>query len=518
MKRFISSLLIIALLSFASPFVLADTSQDKARAISQLNWVFSLYDPDDFSDQNWSLMQDAYASGIQAINSATTTENVYNNLNSAAETFISIMSKRNTVDVCLVIDKLNLNKGFLLPPTKLKVRKYTPASQVLADYFDEKYHNIVSTPIYYTGDIDKNFELTGVYENLEIDYDGSMEIELPNFYDDYFGDVISEKTINSPLKAGDYTQESCFVFSINNKYPHIKASGIPVVDEDVIRWQFSIYGKGADVGSTTYYSEPQISTFADKSEAFWLLADIYQKYDIEQLLTDENNAYNYKEAMKAILIPNISQNAVNKAVKKLEAITPVLVAPPEEIPEEDNQESTAQTFTDVYDTYFAKEAIYFLSSKNIVNGFPDGSFGINKNLTRAEFATMLSRIEGFDEAQELPFKDVNPDDWYYQGVAFCYSANITNGQTNDTFNPHSKITRQDLATMIYRYLIYTNKELENAENAVFEDISDCSLYAVKPIKALKQAGIINGFEGNLFKPQNNATRGEAAKILYNIFQ
>ena len=527
MKKNITILIcLIMIITSAYIPVMADGS--KAAAIQELTDIYRLYDDFDYTEENWTTLTNLYNAGITSINNSTGEDNIYNSLNEAAESMISVPSKYRSVKVCISLDKLTLSKGFIIEPEFITVKKYSPASKVLTDFFDKKYDGKVRNPLFYNGTVYNDFELTGVYEEYEVTGD-IKEIDVPDYLIPYVGRTITEKTAVTPLCAGDYTQESCFVYSINNKFPNVKASAIPVIEEDVLRWQFSIYGKGADVGANTYYSDSSISNFADKSELLWEFADTNRKYDLDVVLADETNLKYYSDAYRVLIISNISQTAVDKALKKLKSIVPPTQdeTPPTTTPDTEDTEDTEiivpdetpeeeMIFSDVDHTHYAKQAISYLASKNIVNGLPDGSFGVNNTLTRAELATMLARSAGYNENDSVPFVDVASDDWFYTGVAFCYTSGITNGQTPTVFNPYAPITRQELATMLYRYASFKDIAIPTNSNDSFKDESSFALYATEAINALHSGGIINGFEGNIFAPTNNATRAEMAKMLYNL--
>lgn len=503
--------------------VFADTlHQDKLTAISELNEIFKLYDDWDYNDTNWAQLQTTYTDSIQAINNASTKEQVFSLLNTAAHDMINIHRKSETVKICLSVDQFTLQKGFIVMPEVITTREYTPVSQVLVDFFEEKYENKVANTLKYNGDVDNNFELTGIYLENDAVYNPEAEIDVPNYLIQYVGSTIPEKTTTGFLKNGEYTTDSCFLYSVNNKFPNVKASAIPVKDEDVLRWQFSIYGKGADLGANTYYSEASISTFADKSELFWAIAKLHQSHDMKLLLSDENNLELYTKALVAAEISNVSKTAVERAIDKLESIKPVTVPPQDSTEDKENntenipEQMPEIAFTDVDDNHYAKDAIVYLAQKGYIKGMPDGTFGVTKTLTRAELATILARIAEYNVHESVPFEDVHKDDWFAQGVAFCFKNNITNGQTPTIFNPHAPITRQELATMLYRYINYTNKTFERTEKTDFADHNSIADYAKEAVYSLYHSGIINGYDGNMFVPERNATRAETAMLLYKI--
>ena len=539
MKKFISLLLCIGfVLTLSSQITYADDAAlHKNTARSELSGLFSLYDEFYYSEENWQLMQSTYESGVQSINNASTPEQAYDILNETAEALIQIHHKGQNIKIAFSADKFVLNKGFITPPTFIRTRIYTPVSNVIYDFYNSEFENKTRNPIYFSGALDNNFELTGIYEGLPRTIDTPDEFDLPTYLYEHVGKTLQEKDSLEHLRNGDYIAGSKFLYSVNNKFPNVKASAVPVCDEDVVRVTFSIYGNGADIGANVFGSEASIGTSADKSEAFWKLAEIYEKNDLNVLLSNESNKTNYTKALGALMIPNLSQNATNKALDKLEAIKPVIQETPApdadvEVPEtgEDTtpeteeeilpETNTSIIFSDVTDDFYGKEAIEYLSSKGYIAGRPDGTFGINEKITRAEFATILARISGFDEnGTSIPFADVKEDDWYYNGIAFCYTNKIASGQSATIFNPNTNITRQDLATMLYRYLMFANIASSTEQSTIpFADENEISEYALEAVHKLQNSGIINGYEGNVFMPKGNATRAEAVKMIYNTIK
>ncbi len=531
MKKLINLFLCIGfMLTLGNQITFADdTTLHKNTAKNELRDLFSLYDEFYYSEENWQIMQNTFDSGVQNINNATTAAQAYDILNETAETLIQVHHKGTTVKICFAADKFVLNKGFITYPTFIRTRIYTPVSNVIYDFYNREFENKTKNPIYYTGTIEDNFELTGIYEGLTRTIDTPEEFDLPNYLYEHVGKTLQEKSDLGHLKNGDYIAGSKFLYSVNNKFPNVKASAVPVCDEDIIRLQFSIYGKGADIGAGVFGSEASISTFADKSEAFWKLAEIYEGNDLDVLLSNENNKTNYTKALGALMIPNLSQNAANKAVDKLDAIVPVIPdtetpdteadtpKPEDEILPETNKPIN---FSDVPENHFAKEAIEYMSSKGYIAGRPDNSFGVNDKITRGEFATILARISGFDKkGMSIPFTDVKEDDWFYDGIAFCYTNKIANGQSATIFNPNANITREELAAMIYRYKIFANIIFDiNASYPPFADENEISEFALVAVHSLRSASMISGYEGNLFMPKGNATRAEAVKMIYNIIK
>lgn len=172
-------------------------------------------------------------------------------------------------------------------------------------------------------------------------------------------------------------------------------------------------------------------------------------------------------------------------------------------------------FTDVTDDHWAYEYVEYLARRGYITGRSADIFAPNDPITRAEFITILARMSG-DElpAYEGTFEDVAADAYYARTVAWGVSKGVTIGTSETTFEPNRQISRQEIATMIMRYINAADFELpKTLEKASFSDEELISEYAVEAVTAMQRAEIINGYPDGTFAPRGSATRAEAAKML-----
>lgn len=176
-------------------------------------------------------------------------------------------------------------------------------------------------------------------------------------------------------------------------------------------------------------------------------------------------------------------------------------------------------FSDVDETHWAYSSINGLKKLGIVDGYDDGSFGINNNVTREEFVKMLLGAFGepiTDDAENV-FKDVEPASWYAPYVNTAAALGVVSGIEDDVFGTGMKITRQDMSVLIARFLEKKGFKLDGTNAAEFSDDADIADYAVNGVYALKSAGLISGMDNNCFAPMESATRAQTAKILYSVY-
>ncbi len=171
------------------------------------------------------------------------------------------------------------------------------------------------------------------------------------------------------------------------------------------------------------------------------------------------------------------------------------------------------TFADVPENHWARQYIEELAEKGILNGRGD-NFAPEDKITRAEFVTILSRIENEDVSGKVAFEDVREDVWYAKSVAWAAENGITNGVSAFAFAPEKNITREDMAVMIVRYAALKKITLkEEVSGKTFSDEADISDYACDAIKRMQAAGIISGLNDGSFAPKRFATRAETAKMI-----
>jgi len=179
-----------------------------------------------------------------------------------------------------------------------------------------------------------------------------------------------------------------------------------------------------------------------------------------------------------------------------------------------------KTFTDI-DGHWARDEILWSASREIINGYNDGSFKPDEVLTRAMFATLLTNLAADDlsACTERVFSDVDPDSWFGPSIAWAYENGIVTGRGDGTFDPHGNITRQDMTLMIVRFLSYMGISLvDNEINGSFADSNQVAEWAVNAVAQMRNYGIIQGKPGNLFDPWGNATRAEAVVIINRIVE
>ena len=175
-------------------------------------------------------------------------------------------------------------------------------------------------------------------------------------------------------------------------------------------------------------------------------------------------------------------------------------------------------FEDLDTASWAYEAISTLYNKGIISGKSETRYAPNDNITREEFVKLIiGAIGELSVNKQNKFKDVSDDAWFCNCVNLAAELGIVNGIGDNLFGAGMKITRQDMAVMLYKAVVYKGIDL-NINGPEFTDSDEISDYAVQAIGALASEGIINGMDDGTFKPNSNATRAEAAQMVFGVMK
>ena len=182
-------------------------------------------------------------------------------------------------------------------------------------------------------------------------------------------------------------------------------------------------------------------------------------------------------------------------------------------------------FTDVPSDSWFKPYVDFVAENAYMIGTSETTFSPQDNLTRAMFATILARYHKaeVDDSKATIFKDVPVDQWYTGSIGWNNEKGIVQGYGDGNFGTNDFITRQDLATMIIRYIpVYEqdyNKIHEKDRPMIDYDFTDkdqIADYAKEAIDKCVNYGLLEGYPDHTVKPTQNITRAETAAVIYRL--
>lgn len=183
------------------------------------------------------------------------------------------------------------------------------------------------------------------------------------------------------------------------------------------------------------------------------------------------------------------------------------------------QPSATETFTDLANHAWAKDAIYTLKNKGIISGISDTEFAPANNIKRGDFILILTRMLSVNDTFTENFADVPESAYYYNAVGSAKAAGIAQG-SGENFMPENSITRQDLITLAYRAFLakgYITETTDLISLDTFGDKDSISDYAKTSMASMVKAGIIQGSNGNV-NPKGFATRAEVAVMCARLVE
>ena len=274
-------------------------------ALDNLEKAFNKYKKSDYSEVNWKKLVAAYEQGIADINAALPAEDfIENNIIAALNKALAAMQAipadhAGRIEVAVSMDANTLSLGYLIKPTLVTVDDRTPASVVITDLLSENGYDWENT-----GSITNSFYLAGVKPVNQ------TKAKIPQYILDHAGSVNMGDSSDKTLSEFDYHNMSGWMYSVDNDFPGVGASNWQMSDGEVMRWQFTVWGYGADLNAdNTAWGSSSIVNVGDKGSLTWAVAELRSEYDDEALEANEV----YMDAMEVLTDPEASQSKINSA-------------------------------------------------------------------------------------------------------------------------------------------------------------------------------------------------------------
>lgn len=174
-------------------------------------------------------------------------------------------------------------------------------------------------------------------------------------------------------------------------------------------------------------------------------------------------------------------------------------------------------FTDVSTSDWFYDDVAFVYENGLFSGTDSRSFSPNASMTRAMLVTVLYRLEGEPTVTgRSSFTDVRSGAYYEKSVIWAAANGIVTGTDSTSFSPDTKVTREQLAAILYRYAQYRKLDTDaSAKLNSFTDADSVSAYASEALGWAVSEGLINGASGKLM-PKGDATRAQVAAILHRF--
>ncbi len=177
------------------------------------------------------------------------------------------------------------------------------------------------------------------------------------------------------------------------------------------------------------------------------------------------------------------------------------------------------SFNDVTGADWFYKYVWEANFFGVMQGMGDGSFAPGASMTRAQIVTMLARMSNADVTgmgENLEFSDTDKDQWYADYVGWAVESGIVLGYNDNTFKPNNPVLRQELASLIARYIRAFDEGWTWGDEPLTESFTDAASFqewAAADIEYLRANALIGGDADGNFNPTSTATRAEAATII-----
>ena len=176
-------------------------------------------------------------------------------------------------------------------------------------------------------------------------------------------------------------------------------------------------------------------------------------------------------------------------------------------------------FNDVKESDWFYEAVYYAQVNGLMIGIAENKFAPDSGMTRAMIVTILWRYEGSPETKGNNFTDVADGEWYSDAIAWASENGIVNGYGNGIFGVNDNITREQFAVILYRYAEYKEFDVsKTADLSGFSDADKISDWALIAVKWAVAEGLIKGRSATIIAPDGTANRAEAATLFMRYIE
>ncbi|MBQ7822004.1 MAG: S-layer homology domain-containing protein [Clostridia bacterium] len=170
-------------------------------------------------------------------------------------------------------------------------------------------------------------------------------------------------------------------------------------------------------------------------------------------------------------------------------------------------------FTDVSKDKWYYDDVAYVFDKGLMNGISKTQFDPEGNFTRAMFVTVLYRMQKSPTVKsECPFTDVKDGSYYKDAVVWAHKNEIVNGVSETEFSPDTPITREQMATIMYRFARFARMDTKVRGKLDYIDHLQISDYAEDAILWADTHSVMERNTEGYFEPKRNATRAEAASV------
>ncbi len=264
----------------------------------------------------------------------------------------------------------------------------------------------------------------------------------------------------------------------------------------------SVSSKSAKEGSEV--------TFTVKPDAGYMTGSVSVKDANGKEIEVKDNG----DGTYTFVMPDSKVSIAAEFVKEGE-VTPETTPAPEQTPTPGTEENCpSEKFTDVDQSLWYHEGIDYALTNGFMSGISDTAFAPDADTTRAMIVSVLYRLDGSPEVDKAGFTDVPEGAWYADAVAWGEANGVVSGYNEELFGPDDSITREQMASILYRYAQYKGIDVSaNTDLSGYSDAASVSDWAVTSLGWANAEELITGMSDTELAPTGTATRAQAASIL-----
>lgn len=335
-----------------------------------------------------------------------------------------------------------------------------------------------------------------------------------------FADAVSAVPANGTIEitggTSPYTGTANKTFTVKNSTSDdITVNGQPIKSNESYTFKYTHSSGGSSGGSSSGKTTYKVTTSAvnnggvnaspsnaEKGAAITITLSPDKGYKLDKLTVTDGSGKTVSTVKKSDTVYTFTMpaSAVKVGVSYVKAT---------ETPSETK-------FNDVSANDWFASAVDYVTGKGMMNGTADNTFSPKANTTRGMVVTVLYRLENQPSTSAASFTDVASGAYYANAVAWANANGIVSGYGSGKFGPNDKVTREQLAAILYRYAQYKKYDVSVGEDTnilSYDDAQSISTYAIPAIQWACGAGVVTGKSGSKLDPKGNATRAEVAAML-----
>lgn len=335
-----------------------------------------------------------------------------------------------------------------------------------------------------------------------------------------FADAVSAVPANGTIEitggTSPYTGTANKTFTVKNSTSaDITVNGQPIKPTESYTFKYTHSSGGSSGGSSSGKTTYKVTTSAvnnggvnaspsnaEKGAAITITLSPDKGYKLDKLTVTDGSGKTVSTVKKSDTVYTFTMpaSAVKVGVSYVKAT---------ETPSETK-------FNDVSANDWFASAVDYVTGKGMMNGTADNTFSPKANTTRGMVVTVLYRLENQPSTSAASFTDVASGAYYANAVAWANANGIVSGYGSGKFGPNDKVTREQLAAILYRYAQYKKYDVSVGEDTnilSYDDAQSISSYAIPAIQWACGAGVVTGKSGSKLDPKGSATRAEVAAML-----